>query len=74
MGRCSELNCFGMAEAQIATLESELLICKDEFTSNPSSSLERLKQNTSNFARIFSAVVKNFLAFGKTFLLLQKFN
>jgi hypothetical protein len=62
MGRCSELNCFGMAEAQIATLESELLICKDEFTSNPSSSLERLKQNTLNFAENFPDGLQHFLA------------
>jgi len=45
--------------------------CKHEFTSNEAKAKKRLKQNTSNFARIFSAVVKNFLAFGKTFLLLQ---
>jgi len=51
-----------MAEAQIATLESELLICKDEFTSNPSSSLERLKQNTLNFAENFPDGLQHFLA------------
>ena len=42
--------------------------CKHEFTSNGAKAKKRLKQNTSNFARIFSAVVKNFLAFAKYFL------
>jgi hypothetical protein len=39
------------------------LTCKDECTSNPGSSRERLKQNTLNFARIFCAETKNFPAF-----------
>ena len=46
--------------------------CKDECTSNPNLSRERLKQNTSNFAEIFAAMIKNFYAFAKNFVALHK--
>jgi len=48
------------------------LTCKDECTSNSSSTRERLKPNTLNFAECFSALVKHFPALAKNFLALQK--
>jgi len=41
---------------------------KVEFTSNQAQSREDLERDTSNFAEIFSAVIKNFLAFAENFL------
>ena len=37
--------------------------CKDECTSNLGEIRKALKQNTLNFARVFCAEIKNFLAF-----------
>ena len=45
------------------------LTCKDECTSNLCQSREALKQNTLNFARVFCAVIKNFLASPRSSLL-----
>jgi hypothetical protein len=48
------------------------LTCKDEYTSNLCESREVLKQNRLNFAKIFCALIKNFLAFSAYFLALPQ--
>jgi hypothetical protein len=50
----------------------QVLTCKFEFKSNLDQSREALKRSTSNFAEVFSAVNKNFLAFAKNFLALHE--
>lgn len=45
-----------------------VLICKDVFTSRLDQSREVLNQNTLDFARIFLALVRNFLALRETYI------
>lgn len=44
----------------------------DHITSKSGVRRERIKRNTSNFAEIFSALVKNFFAFAEYFLTLPE--
>lgn len=46
------------------------LTCKDEYTSNLGESREVFQADTLNFARIFCAVIRNFLAFTAFFFAL----
>ncbi|HEY4426036.1 MAG TPA: hypothetical protein VGN10_17630 [Pyrinomonadaceae bacterium] len=73
--QCKRLNVIAIVQVKTKSHAVNMLrglICKDECTSNPGLSKERLRQNTSNFARVFCAIIKNFLALTAYFFALPQ--